>query len=235
MMNIEGGDDSFIMAQPGGVQRYRVLVAGNTYQECKYPEQANDCNILGVSLQQQTLEGKPIALRRWGLTRCECAAPIQAGDTVVIADAEGRIKPAAKATCTLGLPGNNNQINIQFRSPGLAGNLFQVRVIEGEENTPTFVEFSGNELNIYLELNPVTFDSVINANQLIQIINNTPFVTKLVHASNNASSNGTGLPILQTTKMQGGEGGINLVGTAQQTATLAGDIIEIFITPIINL
>lgn len=234
MMAIEGGDQSFRMAQPEGISRYRVVVAGSSYQECKYPAQANEGRIMGVSLQSQHLEQKPIAVRRFGLVHCECAEPVQEGDAVVIADSGGRIKPAKRSSVLLGSTVSNNAVEVEFKSPGLVGNTFSILLSEGEEDFPSTIQLYGNQINIQLQLDPVTYQIIVTANDLVDLINSDPVVSQLVSAKNHPASNGTGRPIVQNLIFRDAAMGVNPIGNAQESASSSGDIIQVFIIPTIS-
>ncbi len=85
-------DKAYTCAQSGGLQAYRVVVAGTHPGECKLPASANADNILGVTLFAQPQQGRCISVRKAGIARCVAAGAIDFGAPVNIADNTGKVK-----------------------------------------------------------------------------------------------------------------------------------------------
>lgn len=224
-------DRAYRVEEAGGVARHRVVVFGTTDGGCRYPAAADSAGVLGVTQHAQTRQDKAVTVRRTGIALCEAAAAIGKGDAVVVADDEGRIKSAARASLAFGLVGSNNALVLTCRVPGLVGNALSVELLAEENNQTLALAVVGTTISIELATNG-SGDSTTTGAQLLALINGHATASNMVVAAHATGSTGAGIvAALAQAPLTGGEGGINVVGFAQERATASGDVVEVMVAP----
>lgn len=217
-------DQAFRVSEANGVARYRAVTSGSEKGTCQYPDAGS--TILGVTTHAQSRTDKSVGVRRLGIILCEASEAIPTGSPV-IANSDGTIKPAPFASGSIGSSGSNNLIAFTSKVPGILGNSLTVAFalgVDGESNTSSI---SGNTITITAENDGGS--NITSAADMIMFINEHEVLSTLIVAENGAGSNGSGLVSIDNAALSGGEASISAFATAQEAATQAGDLIEIFI------
>ncbi len=224
-------DRAYRVEEPEGVERYRIVVFGTTDGGCRYPGAASRGGVLGITTHSQPNANRAVTVRRSGIALAEAESAITKGDPVVVAGDNGRIKSAPRASLTLGNAVANTAIDFASRIPGLAGNLIRIAFADGVPNQSLGFTVGGSLVTIELATDGTGLPTT-TASQLIDALNANPVVSSFLTASNGAGSDGSGtVESTSATALSGGEGGDNIVGFAQEAATSANDIIEVYIAP----
>jgi hypothetical protein len=222
-------DTAFEVEELNGVAAHRVVVRGTQPNRCAYPAGANAADILGVTTDLAG-QGRGVAVRRLGKAMVEAAGVIAAGSRVCIADNQGRVKAAVRASAVTGVVGNNNAIRWTARPHATAGNAIVVDIVVAGTDTPLSMSVSGNTITI----NAATDGggaATTTAAEAIAAVAAHAAAGLLVTGQNEDPSLGTGAVADETVTLSGGEGGLNPVGIAEQSAGQAGDLIDVFLTP----
>lgn len=205
-----------------------VVVCGIYSGGCRYPDGANSPRVLGVT----TGSGFPnryVSVRKSGIASIVAAEGIFRGDAVCVADDQGRIKSAAKASGTTGVIGNNNSIKWTAKNPGSGGNNIIIDIVVSGNSTALSVAVTGNTITI----NSATSEAgaaLTTALEAIAAVEEDDAASLLVVGANNGASAGSGAIADQTLHLSGGESGDNIIGYAEESASEEGDIIDVFLT-----
>lgn len=123
-------DVVYIVEQPGGVSRYRAVVRTQKDNGCAYP-QGPGVRVLGIATHAQSREQRAVTVRRLGIAMCELAAPVARDESVVVADAQGRLGPAT-------LTGTAVEAVVGFAdATGAAGDVIPVFLTPGAVGVPS--------------------------------------------------------------------------------------------------
>lgn len=228
-MTIDILDQSFLNGETAGIKKNRVVVAkGANRNECRYPVRSHEGGILGVTLQDQEIPGKPVAVRRYGLVQCEAAWPIPAGSAVV-ADLGGRILPASNPRAFTGGSPQKNALIFTARQPSLLFNCFKVHAFLGDPNETSTITLNGDTLELELRTDEQG-NSAATANEIVNQLNSTPYLRELFRVEHGSGSDGTGIVVpVGPTRFRGGEYALNHFGVAEETAEQAGDMISVML------
>lgn len=222
-------DTAFEVEEAAGVAAHRVVVRGSQARRCLYPSGSNAGRVLGVTTDSAEAN-RAVGVRRLGKALVEAAAVIAAGARVCIADNQGRIKAAARATAVTGLVGNQNAIRWTSRAESIAGNGIIVDLVVAGNNTPLSIAVSGNTITVNLATDGAGACTT-TASQAIAAIAAHASAGLLVEAAHEAPSLGGGIVADETAPLSGGEGGLHSIGVAEEPAAQAGDLIDVFLIP----
>jgi hypothetical protein len=220
-------DRAYRVEEVHGVGRYHVVTAGTHSDGCRYPSGANAGPVLGVTMHAQTREGRAVAVRRLGIAPCEAAGPIEPGARVCVGDEQGRVKAAAHPSGLLGQEGHNSSVLYEVLAPREVPILRVTHTVAGS-STPLSVSLVAGELRVRVGTDSEG-DPVTTAAQLAALINASVPLNRVVSAT--AGGTGGGVVSDDTVEISGWEGAANTIGIAQQRATTAGDVIDVFLTP----
>jgi len=211
-----------------GVNANCVVVQAAVSGECDLPQGANQGQILGVTVHSAEKD-QGVAVRKLGIASVTCAGAISAGDAVCAADNQGRIKSAGKATEDTGVEGNNNAITWNAKKPGSNGNTIVVDIVVSGTDTSLSIEVSGNTVTINSATNGGG-SATTTAAQAIAAVAADANASLIVSGANKGASNGSGVVADETVTLCGGELGDHAFGFAEESATSAGDIIDVFLS-----
>ncbi|MBX3730143.1 MAG: hypothetical protein KF858_13245 [Candidatus Sumerlaeia bacterium] len=220
-------DRAYRVEEVHGVGRYRVVTAGTQSDGCRYPSGPNAGPVLGVTMHAQTREARAVAVRRLGIAPCEAAGEIERGERVCVADDEGRVKAVVLPSGLLGQEGHNGSVLYEVLAPREAPVLRVTHTVSGS-STPLAVSLVAGELRVRVGTDSEG-DPVTTAAQLAAHLNASEPLNRVVRAT----AGGTGASVIgdDTVEIGGWEAAANAIGIAQQHATTAGDIIDVFLTP----
>jgi hypothetical protein len=221
-------DKAYRVTDESGIESCCVVTQGTYDGEAKLPSGANEGKILGVSVHGAEKE-QNISIRKLGIAPVQSAGIISAGEKVCVADNQGRIKAAGKASSESGVEVNNNFLKWTAVNPGTQGNNIIIDIVVSGNSTAFSISIEGNKITV----NSATDGSgtaTTTAAQLITSIAADSSASKMVTASNNGSSDGSGVLADETLSLTGGELGDNSFGVAEENASAEGDIIDVFLT-----
>lgn len=221
-------DKAYKIETTGGVSANVIVVHGSNDAGCKIPTAANEGKVLGVTTQSAA-QDHFVPVRKNGIASVIAASSINKGDAVSIADNQGRIKTAAKASGVSGVIGNNNAIRWTASLPGISANGIVVDIVIAGNNTALSVSVSGNTITINSATNG-SGEATTTASQAIAAVANNANASKLISGANESTSSGTGVIADETVLLSGGELGTNIIGYAEESASAQGDIIDVFLT-----
>ncbi|MEQ8819740.1 MAG: hypothetical protein RLY93_05805 [Sumerlaeia bacterium] len=221
-------DQAFRVEESEGVAAHRAVVHGPGPGQCQYPAAANARPIVGVTTHAQSRAGKAVAVRRLGIVPVEAASAIALGQSVVAADATGRVKAAAHAAATLDTGTANGGVTLTAREPGPGGNGLAVVFANSGNDQVLAASFDGATLIVTLATDGGG-DETATATAIAAFLNAHAVASLLVAAS--ATGDGSGITQADTATLSGGEVGTGIFAIAQQAAAAEGDIIDVLLTP----
>ncbi|MCB2154884.1 DUF2190 family protein [bacterium] len=223
-------DRGFNVEEANGIAAHRVVVIGDVWGGCKYPVADNAGGVLGITTHAQTRQNKSVGVRMIGIAPCEASGAIPAGSPVAVFGSEGKIKKASGATMTLGSVGSDNAVQFAFRTPGMVGNSFQIRLVEGSVGSELAAAISGTSVDVTLASDGGG-TILTTAAALIEFFNAHADLSRFIVASSVTGSAGTGLMAIDDEGVfADGQEGVNVLGTALQTAAADGDIVDVLLT-----
>lgn len=222
-------DTTFVVEELTGVSAHRVVARGAQSAGCKYYTAAAPTDILGITQQGGALD-RAVAVRRLGKALVEAAQAVAAGERVCVADAQGRVKPAPRASGTTGGVGANNAIRWTAPDCSLAGNTVVVDIVVSGNNTAFALAVSGNTLQITAATNE-SGQAVTTAAQALAAVAASAAASRIVAAASETGSTGAGALADETITLGGAEGARRIVGVAEQSASAPGDLIDVFLAP----
>jgi hypothetical protein len=90
--------DKSYMTTTANIPSGRVVVFSNTDGSVSLPTAANNGKIAGISVHGQNTAGYALSVRKAGIAHAVAAASIAAGDAVIVADEQGRVKSVVGQT-----------------------------------------------------------------------------------------------------------------------------------------
>ncbi len=222
-------DKAFKITSAGGAGANRIVVLGAAEGECVLPAGANALGVLGATTHSAA-QHHHVSVRRLGVASAIAADAIALGSPICVADNTGRIKAAAKASAVSGVVGSNNAIRWTALRPGIVGNNIIVDIVVSGNNTPFSISVSGNIITINAATDG-SGNAVTTAAQARAAISEHTVASKIISSANEGASDGSGIIADETAALSGGEHGEGVFGFAEQAASAAGDIINIFLTP----
>jgi len=220
-------DKAYRVAATAGVSACLAVVKGSNDGECDLPSGANARAVLGATVHSAEKD-QSVAVRKLGIASLVAAGAIPSGDEVCVADAQGRIKAAARAAADTGVVGNNNAITWTAKKAGSCGNNIIVDIVVSGNSTPLSISVSGNKITI----NSATDsggNATTTATQAIAAVAANANASKLVSGANKGASNGSGPVADETATLSGGELGDHAFGIAEESASAQGDVIDVFL------
>ncbi|CAN5193360.1 hypothetical protein BH09SUM1_BH09SUM1_07210 [soil metagenome] len=219
-------DKAFKIATIAGVAANRVVVRTGNQDECKLPAAAYAGEILGVTTYPQSRQDRFVGVRRMGIASTMAAGVIARGARVCIADNAGRVAQMANAIYLTGIVGSNNALTFQW--VGSKGAPFSISLVNPGAAAAFSWSFVGGELSLSLLHN----GSVITetASTLIGKIAADDTLAQLISVASTAGSNGSGTLTAANSGITNILAIAHPVGIAEEPATAAGDIIDVFLT-----
>jgi hypothetical protein len=223
-------DKSYRIAAANGVGAGLAVVGTANEGECNLPLQANAAGILGITTHPQTRAGRFVSVRRLGIIPAVAAGPIARGDRVCVADVQGRVAALGKPTWNTGTVGAGNAL--VFRWLDAARFPFNLLLrLDGENDSQSFGWSIGNgELRILLTTNSQG-DVTETAAGLITKIAAEATLSRFLSVSHATGSSGAGLLVPVAATPTNLAQSLNPIGVAEGSASAAGDLVEILLTP----
>ncbi len=122
-------DKTYTIDSAGGVATFTAVVPGSADGHCALPSGANQV-CLGITQENQILQGENVAVRKYGISRAIAASAITAGQYVEIANAQGQLQ-ASNLTTVPASATAHNIVGIAESSATQAGEIFFVFLTPG--------------------------------------------------------------------------------------------------------
>jgi hypothetical protein len=220
-------DEAFRVGEAEGIAAARVVVRGSSERECVLPAEANAAHVLGITTQSQPSGGRYVAVRRAGFVKAIAAGVINIDEPVCVADNLGRVRQLPHPRFTFGTLEDNNALLCDWLGRDNLPAPLTVKLVYPGGTTAFAWSFTGGALEI--QLSGSGGNVTETANTLLAAVEADAELSRLVSFQHATGSNGTGVLAAATAELSNPTELLNPIGTAQQGAAQAGDLITVLL------
>ncbi len=223
-------DQAFKVKEPDGVKAHRIVVRGASEGDCQYPEISNQGGVIGVTTHKQNRYGRLVAVRRLGIAIVEATGPVSLGDSICVADDQGRAKARQMPFVVLGDEIDNNAFRLTWKQNPGDIMIFEVLVSQSGNTQPFRHSIADGKLTLLPATNGGG-DIISTASDLLTYISEHAVLSQFFHVALEGDSNGSGVLDDGAAIPEEITGSLNPIGVAESKALAEGDLIRVFLTP----